>query len=104
MNRRSLIIGLVAVAVLLVAMCAYYRARRLAMVPTWLNPEQPPQGVASQLGVISPAQAAVVYGCSPLAGPCSNYSAGSRVLRTYAPSLADDDDALVFRLKIEGGC
>lgn len=104
MNRRSLIIGAVAIGAILLLMCAYYRARRLASVPTWLNPEQPPQGVASQLGVISPAQAAVVYGCAPLAGPCSNYSAGSRTLRTYAPSLTDDDNALVFRLNIEGGC
>ena len=92
MNRRtSIVAGAVAVGLVLaiLGLLAMNRRQRLeAAAPAWLNPDQPPDGVAAQLSTLTDAQSWAANRCRPMSACCAANTAGSRVRRQYPSTLA----------------
>lgn len=99
MTRRQQIVAGVIVLVLLAAAVALWAANRRAALmramPAWLDPEQPPEGVAAAWGTLSEAQSWAANRATPMTACCAGRSAGSRVRRTYADTLAHDPGSFI---------
>lgn len=110
MNRRRVVV-LVLVAVGAAAFFLYACYRRAAWeraAPAWLDPKQPPDGVASQLPTLTDAQSWAANRCRPMAASCCDNTAGRRIRRTYPGSLAESPDSFVrgrlgFGVTLGGG-
>lgn len=106
-RRRWRVVGLVVVvlgAAGLVLFANYRRARFERAAPGWLNPEQPPDGVAAELSTLTADQSWAANRCRHMTACCPGQTAGSRVRRTYPGSLAESDTSFVRgRLGVELG-
>ena len=98
MDRRWKAVGLV---VLVVAAGAFLlfavnrRSRWERAAPAWLDPQQPPDGVASQLSTLTEAQSWAANRCRHMSACCGDQTAGRRVRRTYPGSLAESDTSFI---------
>jgi hypothetical protein len=93
---RVLVVAAAGLAVVgLFAFVAVDGARRREAAPGWLDPHQPPQGVAARLSTLTPAQSMAANGCPTMAGCCAGRSAGSRLRRVYPSTLMDDPSSVV---------
>lgn len=100
--RTHIVVGLVvvlAVGGLMFAMARRDRFNRAA--PAWLDPHQPPDGVAAELSTLTAAQSQAANGCTPLSACCADRTAGARVRRTYPGSLAYSDGSFI-RVFVKG--
>lgn len=92
-RRKKLMIG-AGVAGLLAAALLWFIQQRAAAkrrTPAWTDPEQPPEGTAGQpvaLPTGSASWSAARPGDPGMRG-------GSRIMRSYAPTLADDPESVV---------
>ncbi len=106
MNRRQITIVAIVAGVLAVAACGCWAVQRRAedkrVTPEWLNPHQPPEGVAAELSALGPAQSWAANRCTPMAASCADRTAGRRTRRTYPGTLADSPDSFI-RASVELG-
>lgn len=105
MNPRQRTFAIMGGVLALAALALWMVQRRAdvrAATPAWLVPAQPPEGVA-----IAPAACAAKESWAAARPPhmtacCADRTARARVRRTYAPTLADDGDALAMRFELGG--
>lgn len=92
-RRKKLIIGAGAVGLLAAALLWLIQQRAAARhnVPDWTDPEQPPAGTAGQ-PVVMPTAAASWSAARP-GDP--GMRGGSRIMRSYSGTLADDPESVV---------
>lgn len=99
MNRRQKIVaGVIVLALTLVVVAVWAANRRYAFLrakPEWLDPEQPPEGVAASWGALSPAESWAANRASPMSACCTGRGAGSRVRRVYDDTLADSPHSFI---------
>ena len=97
-RRRWRIVGLILVVVDaagLVLVASYRKARFDRAAPAWLDPQQPPDGVAAELSTLTADQSWAANRCRHMTACCGEQSAGSRIRRTYPGTLADAPWSLV---------
>ena len=97
-TRQKVMAGVVALALLLVVLAVWAANRRYAFLraaPAWLDPEQPPEGVAAAWGAVSPAQGWAANRASPMSACCTGRGAGSRVRREYPDTLAASPNSFI---------
>jgi hypothetical protein len=96
MRRRSLWIGAAFLGVVLLGLVVAVSAQRKqsfeAAAPPWLDPHQPPRGVAAPL---TEAQSFAANRCRPFSASSAGRSAGRRLRRTYPPTLAESATSFV---------
>jgi hypothetical protein len=106
-RRQSVVAGTILLALLIAAFAIYAANRRAAFeraAPDWLDPQQPPEGIAAQGGTVSPAASWAANRCVPLTGCCTGRSAGSRVKR-YPATLAESPGSFIrASFDLSGGC
>lgn len=94
--RRSLWIGLAFLGVVaigvFVAVSAQRKATLEAAAPPWLDPGQPPQGVAAPLTAM---QSFAANRCSHFSASSAGRGAGRRLRRTYPASLGESRESFV---------
>lgn len=104
MNTRQIRAAAIVVGVLLIAVGVLYAANRrdaLARAkPDWLDPQQPPDGVAAQLTTLSQDQSWAANRARHMTACCLGRTAGRRIRRTYPGCLADSDTSIV-RTQVE---
>lgn len=93
---RNVKIGLGVLGALGVVWFVMWSARRKrvfdANKPPWLDPGQPPAGVAAPL---TAAQSFAANRCRPMSACCVGRTAGLRTRRTYPGTVADSPHSLV---------
>lgn len=95
-NKKVAAVVLVVIAVAAFVLYTIGRRDRLARaMPAWLDPQQPPTGVAGQLSTLSDAQSWAANRCTPMSACCAGNTAGARVRRTYAPNLAESTGSFI---------
>jgi hypothetical protein len=86
---RGVKIGLAVLSGLILAWFVLWSVQRRqafeAAAPGWLNPGQPPDGVAAPL---TAAQSYAANRCRPMTACCTGRTAGMRTRRTYPPTVA----------------
>lgn len=102
MNRRQSITAGVIVAVVagfaLVLVAIGRKARYERAAPAWLDPEQPPDGVAASLPCVTPDQSWAANRARHMSGACTGQTAGNRVRRTYPETLASSSASFVAQI------
>lgn len=94
--RRLAVIGLVVIAVGAFLVYAVTRRERfLAAKPAWLDPQQPPDGIASQLPTLSDAESWAANRATPMAQCCGDNTARRSIRRTYPGSLAESGHSFI---------
>lgn len=87
------------VVVVLAVVGVFYAIGRQASfnraMPAWLNPQQPPDGVAAELSTLTAAQSFAANGCPSMTACCADRTAGARVRRTYPGSLAGGSGSFI---------
>jgi hypothetical protein len=71
-------------------------------MPAWLDPGQPPDGVAAQLNTLTADQSWAANRARHMTACCADRTAGRRIRRTYPATLAEDPNSFI-RATIEGG-
>lgn len=93
LDRRQTVIAATAGSVLLAALIVWGAQRRAdtrAATPAWTDPHQPAEGTAAQ-----PAMDWAATRPPTITGACAGITAGAKVRRTYAGSLADDPNSFI---------
>lgn len=94
-QRWWLIGGLVLVVTLVVVAFSARKQAWERIHPSWLDPRQPPEGVAANLGVLTAAESLAANGCPPM-GACSvARTARMDTMRQWPGHLVDHPDSLV---------
>lgn len=111
MNRRQIgiVAGVVVVlgAAVFVVCAAHRRAAYRRAAPEWLNPHQPPDGVAAQLSTLNADESWAANRGRHMSACCAPYTAGRRLRRTYPASLEESPDSCVrggIALEAKLGC
>jgi hypothetical protein len=107
-RRRLARVALVVVAVgMFILFASMRRDRYNRATPNWLDPQQPPDGIATDLGTLTEKQSWAANRAAPMNACCTDRGAGRRVRRTYPGTLADHPDSLVagsVRINLSAGC
>lgn len=105
-QRAVAVVVLVLAAVATFIVYAVNRRERIERAsPAWLDPHQPPDGVAGELTTLTAGESWAANRCRPLAASCSAHTAGRRVRRIYDPTLEQSSGSYVrTALQIEGRC
>lgn len=100
MNRqRWLMLGGLVALVLFVCVAFIVRKRRFERAhPSWLDPQQPPEGVAAQMTTLTPGESLAANGCWPMSAPCTGRTARLDTMRTYPGHLTDHPGSLIHAL------
>lgn len=106
-TRHKTLMGIV--AVLAAAVLAVWAANRryafLRAAPAWLDPQQPPEGVAASWGALNPAESRAANSTSPMTACCAGRGAGRRIRRTYPDTLAASPHSFIRAgFDLAGGC
>lgn len=86
---------------------AVNRRAELARVkgPDWLDGDQPADGVASDIPILTAQQSWAANRCLPMAACCGDNTAGTRIRRTYPATLASSAGSFIRGgFSIAGGC
>lgn len=97
-RRRMITFGLILLGLaLILGMWLAHRRRKSEehAVPAWLQTQQPPDTVAADMLVLSPAESWAANRCAPMAAACSGRTAGRRIRRTYPDSLAASEGSFI---------
>jgi hypothetical protein len=97
-RRRWRIIGLVVLAVAGAALFLIAVTRRVQFyraAPAWLDPDQPPDGVAAELSTLTADQSWAANRCRNMSACCADQTAGARTRRIYPGTLADSDSSFI---------
>lgn len=97
-RRRMITFGLIILGLALVlAMWIAHRRRKVEehAVPAWLDPQQPPDTVAADMMILSPAESWAANRCAPMVASCRGRTAGARIRRTYPESLAASHSSFI---------
>lgn len=99
-TRRQTVIASAVVAVLAAAAAGLWYLNRVQAqereTPSWLDPQQPPPGIAAPaMATVTPGQSWAANRPRHMTASCCGQSAGLRIRRTYAPTLASDPGSLV---------
>jgi hypothetical protein len=106
-TRQKAVCWAVAAALAFAALAIYAANRRyrfLAAKPAWLDPQQPPEGIAATYGTLTPAESWAANRASHLSACCTDRGAGRRIRRTYPATLADSDGSFIRASFNLGGC
>jgi hypothetical protein len=108
-NSRTKMVAVGVVAVLVVAGFVLWAVNRKAELarakPAWLDPHQPPDGVAAELSTLTADQSWAANRCRPMVASCSDYTAGRRIRRIYDPCLEQSSGSFIrTRFELEGRC
>ena len=108
MNRqqaiRSAAVAGALVLALVVWICIRRRQADTPQIPAWLDTVQPPDTVAADFMTLTADQSWAANRCRPIHAACSDYTAGSRIRRTYPRSLAESPHSFIrTSLQLEGG-
>lgn len=99
MTRRQIIISASIVAILIAAAAGLWLLNRNQAAerdsPAWLDPQQPPEGIAGRVNTLTPEQSWAANRALHMSASCGGGTAGSRVRRTYAGTLASNPDSVV---------
>lgn len=99
-TRRQTVIASAVVAVLAAAAAGLWYLNRAQAAeraaPSWLDPQQPPPGVAAPLiATVSAGESWAANRPRHMSACCTGQTAGLRIRRTYASTLAANPDSLV---------
>lgn len=97
-TRQRVVVGAITLTLAAVVVAVWAANRRYALLrakPAWLDPEQPPEGVAAVWGTLSPAQSWAANRATPMTACCPGRGAGSRVRRVYPDTLADSPTSFI---------
>lgn len=96
-RQRWLLYGFA--GLVLVAIAAAYAVQRRrafqAAHPEWLDPQQPPEGVAAQMTTLTDAETRAVYGVPHMTAGCTMHTARRDLMRTYPETLGHCKDSLI---------
>jgi len=107
-QRQKVVAGVVlaiGVAVVVLLWNVERRARMLARVPGWNATEVLPDSVAPDMATVTDAESWAANRCRPMVACCGEETAGLRVGKLYASSLASSPHSLIrASFELGGGC